>query len=60
MPDCAYCGCDVANHDPVCVCTCSDGTDDEIDYRFCNFGCLSAYIEDDELTTGTACEWSPS
>ena len=56
---CTYCGCDVSRHDPVCVCECADGTSSEIDHRFCNYGCLSAYIADNDLTTGTSCEWAP-
>ena len=27
--------------------------------RFCNYGCLAAHIDAADLTTGTACEWSP-
>ena len=26
---------------------------------FCNYACLSAYIEEEGLTAGDACEWSP-
>lgn len=26
---------------------------------FCNYACLSAYIDENELTYGDACEWSP-
>ncbi|PSP53555.1 hypothetical protein BRC74_03720 [Halobacteriales archaeon QH_7_68_42] len=26
---------------------------------FCNHGCLAAYIDENDLTVGTTCEWSP-
>jgi hypothetical protein len=26
---------------------------------FCNYACLSAHIDEQELTAGDACEWSP-
>jgi len=56
---CTYCGSDVGRHDPVCVCECEDGTGSGIDHRFCNYACLSAHIEDRNLTAGACCEWSP-
>jgi len=60
MPACTYCDSDVARHDPVCLCECSDGTGNGIDYRFCNYACLSAYIDEEGLTSGDCCEWTPS
>jgi hypothetical protein len=56
---CTYCGSDVGDHSPVCVCECADGTGSDIDARFCNYGCLQAHIDENDLVTGTACEWSP-
>jgi hypothetical protein len=26
---------------------------------FCNYACLSAHVEENDLTAGNACEWSP-
>lgn len=54
--DCTYCGCDVHAHDPVFV---REGADREAAGRYCNYGCLSAHIEEAGLATGTTCEWSP-
>lgn len=55
---CTYCGCDVAAHDPVCVCECADGTRSEVTARFCNYGCLRAHIDEEGLADGTSCNWS--
>ncbi|MFB6150217.1 MAG: hypothetical protein ABEJ40_00275 [Haloarculaceae archaeon] len=53
---CAYCGSDLAAYDPVCLCEC--GTDVTLG-RFCNVSCLVAYADEEELTAGDACEWTP-
>jgi len=26
---------------------------------FCNYACLSAHVDAEDLTAGNACEWSP-
>ncbi|MFC7214621.1 hypothetical protein ACFQO4_11105 [Saliphagus sp. GCM10025334] len=54
--DCTYCGSDVECHDPVFV---SEATDDgrERAGQFCNYACLAAYIDEQALTVGAACEW---
>ncbi|WP_406600161.1 hypothetical protein [Haloarcula terrestris] len=57
MTDCTYCGSPVEDHDPLYV---SESPDGEPTGQFCNYGCLSAHIDDEGLTTGTACEWSSS
>ncbi|WP_394343576.1 MULTISPECIES: hypothetical protein [Haloarcula] len=57
MVDCTYCGCPVENHDPVYV---SEAPDGKSTTQFCNYGCLSAHIDEADLTTGTTCEWSPT
>lgn len=57
--ECAFCGGDVRQHDPVCICECADGTASDVDVRFCNYACLRAYIDAEELTTGDRCEWNP-
>jgi hypothetical protein len=56
MTDCTFCGCRVEAHDPVFV---SESPAGEPTGRFCNYGCLAAHIDAADLTTGTACEWSP-
>lgn len=53
--DCTYCGSDVYRHNPVFV-------QKEREFRrtdagqFCNYACLSAYIEEENLDSGAACE----
>ena len=56
--ECTYCGSDLANYDPVFV----EATEDDERVPvggFCNYACLSAYIDEEALTYGDACEWSP-
>lgn len=53
--DCTYCGCDVEAHDPVYVEERVEGERRRTG-RFCNYGCLSAHVETEELASGTACE----
>jgi hypothetical protein len=55
MADCPYCGCDVEAHDPVCVEEDVSGERTRTG-QFCNYGCLSAHVEEEELATGTTCE----
>ena len=61
LPDadetCAYCGSRIFDHDPICVRDCTDGCGSPT--YFCNFACLSTYVDETSLTTGNACEWSP-
>ena len=54
---CAYCGCALYDHDPICVRDCTADCGDPA--YFCNFGCLASHIDTEELATGTACQWSP-
>ncbi|WP_247730919.1 hypothetical protein [Halovivax limisalsi] len=54
-PACAYCDSEVDRHQPVFV---RDGASSEPD-PFCNYACLVAHIEANELTYGAACEWNP-
>ena len=54
---CAYCGSAIFDHDPVCVRDCTDDCGSPT--YFCNYACLSSYVDDEELTVGDACEWSP-
>lgn len=72
MTDCAYCGCEVAAHDPVAVYkTGEDGegaaddggaTDgrESLVGEFCNWGCLAAYAQESDVATGTSCNWTPA
>ncbi|WP_192498347.1 hypothetical protein [Halorussus halophilus] len=52
--DCTYCGCDVEAHDPVYVEERVEGAREQTG-QFCNYGCLSAHVEAEELATGTVC-----
>jgi hypothetical protein len=53
----AHCGCAIFDHDPICVRDCTDDCGSAL--YFCNYGCLSAHIDEEGLATGTTCEWSP-
>ena len=56
--ECSYCGTDLATYEPLVV-------EREVDRDrvqegvFCNYACLSARIDDAELTSGEACVWTP-
>jgi hypothetical protein len=54
---CTYCGSNVDDHDPVCLRQC--GETDELVGRFCNYACLSTYIDEENLVAGDACERTP-
>jgi YHS domain-containing protein len=54
MTDCAFCGCRVEAHDPVWA------THDGREYAFCNWACLTSYVDREELATGTSCNWEPA
>jgi hypothetical protein len=54
---CAYCGSRIFDHDPICVRDCTADCGSAL--YFCNYACLSVYINENELTYGDACEWSP-
>ncbi|WP_136588602.1 hypothetical protein [Salinigranum halophilum] len=54
---CAYCGSRIFDHEPICVRDCTDGCGSPT--YFCNYACLSTDIDEESLTTGNACEWSP-
>jgi hypothetical protein len=58
MRECTYCGLDVDAHDPICLRDCDEHCSQL--GRFCNFGCLQAHIEENDLTTGSCCSWQPS
>lgn len=52
MITCQYCGCDAEAHDPVYV---TEETPEGEPDAFCNYGCLTAYIEENGLAVGTTC-----
>jgi hypothetical protein len=54
---CAYCNSLIFDHDPICVRDCTGDCGSPT--FFCNHACLSAHIEDNDLTAGDACSWSP-
>lgn len=54
---CAYCGSHIFDHDPICVRDCTAACGDPT--FFCNYACLRTYVDENDLTTGAACEWSP-
>mgnify|MGYP006279836879 CR=1 FL=1 len=54
---CAYCESRIFDHDPICVRDCDDECGSPT--YFCNYACLSAYIDENALTTGDSCEWTP-
>jgi hypothetical protein len=55
---CVYCESRIFDHDPICVRDCNEDCGSPL--YFCNFACLSAYIERNELVIGDACEWTPN
>ena len=56
---CTSCGSDLARYDPVFLEETDDNGERVEAGAFCNHACLSAHIEEAELTYGDACEWSP-
>ena len=54
---CAYCDSAIFDHDPLCVRDCADDCGSPT--YFCNYACLSAHIDAENLTTGDCCEWQP-
>ncbi|WP_254767491.1 hypothetical protein [Salinilacihabitans rarus] len=61
LPDvdetCAYCRSRIFDHDPICVRDCTDDCGSPT--YFCNYACLSTYVDETNLTSGDACEWAP-
>ncbi|WP_257301120.1 hypothetical protein [Haloarchaeobius sp. FL176] len=54
---CTYCGSRIFDHEPIFVCDCTAECGSS--GYFCNYACLSAHIEENELPYANACEWSP-
>jgi hypothetical protein len=58
MTECTYCESNVEHHDPVFTTEIESGQRVPAG-QFCNYACLSAFVEEEKLTYGAACEWSP-
>jgi hypothetical protein len=56
---CTYCGSDGEAHQPVSVAEREGGKRVPVG-DFCNYACLSAYIDDEELVYGASCAFDPS
>lgn len=54
---CAYCGSAIFDHDPICVRDCALECGSPT--YFCNYACLSAYVDETDLVYGDACTWTP-
>lgn len=54
---CAYCESRIFAHDPVCVRDCTDDCGSPT--YFCNYACLSASVDENDLAAGDACVWHP-
>ncbi len=54
MTECAYCGCSPQAHDPVYV-TASPPAEASDPDAYCNYGCLAAHIDAENLAVGTTC-----
>ena len=54
--DCRYCDSAVEEHDPVYV---AEGAIDADPMAFCNYACLTSFVDEHGLTDGAACNWSP-
>ncbi|WP_232688537.1 hypothetical protein [Halobacterium zhouii] len=54
MTDCTYCGSDLTPYNPVFV-TRGRGENESREGAFCNYGCLSAWLEETEAATGACC-----
>lgn len=55
---CVYCGCDVHRHDPLYLEEGQGGERTTVG-AFCNYGCLSAFINEEDLAIGTSCRFEP-
>lgn len=53
---CTYCGSDIHRHDPVYVYEDGRGENQVEAGQFCNYACLSAYIDEEGLMDGVSCE----
>ncbi len=54
--DCVYCDSAVEAHDPVYV---AEGAIDAEPMAFCNYACLTSHVDQQGLTEGACCNWSP-
>jgi hypothetical protein len=56
--ECTYCDSDLERYEPVFVEETENGERIQAG-AFCNYGCLSAHLEAEDLAAGDACEWRP-
>lgn len=54
MASCTYCGSDLGAYEPLILDQAGDADRTE-EGRFCNYGCLSAHIDEEGLIYGAAC-----
>ena len=60
--DCTYCGSDVYAHDPLFLESGGEQGDNGERRpvgRFCNYACLTSYVDEEGLVTGAACRFEP-
>lgn len=55
---CTYCESDLAPYDPVIVQETRNGEPIEVG-KFCNYGCLTAFVDERGLTEGACCVIDP-
>lgn len=54
--NCQYCDSAVEEHEPVYV---AEGAIDADPMAFCNFACLTAFVDERGLVDKTSCNWEP-
>lgn len=59
MTDCTYCGSDVYAHDPLFLESGDDGEREAVG-QFCNYACLTAHVDEENLTAGACCQFDPT
>lgn len=52
--DCTYCGSDVYEHEALFLEEQRDGEREQTG-QFCNYACLTTYIDEENLVNGTCC-----
>lgn len=55
VTECTYCRQDIFGHDPVFVAEFESGVRVQ-NKQFCNYACLAAFIDEENLTDGASCE----
>ena len=57
--DCTYCGSDVYAHEPLFLESETDGEREPVG-QFCNYACLTSYVDEEGLAVGNACAFDPT